>query len=187
VNKKILIVGDSFASYHRDSWTCHLGNNFLVDNLAANGSSEYRILKTIGQLDISKYNCMIVVHTSPNRIYIEKNPYYEKSATHPKCDLIYEDVCSRKPDKFAENVSWWFENVFDLEHANTVHNLLINHIINQTHAIPALHISFFDNNHNLLYNLHSIWKKYPGDVNHLSNKGNQQVAEFIRDKLKEVV
>lgn len=185
---QLLIVGDSFSAVknNKQSWACQL-DEFDVTNLSAAGCSEYRILLQLKSVNLSDFDLVVVVHTSPNRIYIDQNPLHPKSKTHYNCDLIYQDVLAQPVSKFRDNVVWWFENVFDLEYATTVHDLMINHIVDLTQNISSLHLSFFDNNHNSLYNLHNIWKKYPGDINHLSTKGNQQVAEFIRNKLKKEV
>ena len=184
---QLLIVGDSFSAVknNKQSWVCQL-DEYDVTNLSMAGCSEYRIHLQLKTVNLADFDLVVVVHTSPNRIYIDQNPLHTDSETHYNCDLIYQDVRSQPTGEFRDHVVWWFENVFDLEYANTVHNLLINSIVDQTCDIPSLHISFFDNNHKSLYNLHSIWKKYPGDINHLNIKGNQQVSEFIRNKLKEV-
>ena len=184
---RLLIVGDSFSAVknNKHSWPCQL-DEFDVTNLSLAGCSEYRILQQIKSINVSDFDFIVVVHSSPNRIYVNENPLHQNSETHHNCDLIYQDVRAQPSGTFRNNVVWWFENVFDLEYAETIHNLLINFIIELSDKIPNLHITFFDNNHDSLYNLHSIWKKYPGDINHLSIQGNQQVTQFIRNKLKEV-
>jgi hypothetical protein len=182
---KILVVGDSFASYHQDSWTAKLGQEYQVDNFAINGASEYRILNVIQSSQLKEYDAVIVTHTSPNRIYIEKNPYYQISLSHPQCDLIYEDMRSRLPDHFAKQVVWWFENVFDLEQAKQIHCLLIEKIKTILKHKPCIHVSFFDLDCiPEMINLHHIWKSHPGSVNHLDQIGNRMVAETMQTQLK---
>jgi len=184
---RLLIVGDSFSGVKdsRQSWTCLL-DDFDVVNLSQPGCSEYRVLQQLKTVDLADFDLLIAVHTSPNRIYINQNPLHLNSKTHQSCDLIYQDVVAQPASTFQNHVVWWFENVFDLEHAQTIHELLIDRIVDLTHSIPSLHVSFFDIDHKSVYNLNNIWKKYPGNINHLSIKGNQEVAEFIRNKLKEV-
>lgn len=184
MEKKILLIGDSFSySNADDSWISKI-NNCVIDNLSTNGSSEYRILKKLISTDFSLYDFVIIVHTSPNRIFIQDNPLHINSSTHLHCDLIYQDIKSAKPSEFTNNVSWWFENVFDLEYANDIHKILIEKSMMVLKDIPSLHLTFFDLNNILnLNNLHYIWKKYPGNVNHLSSNGNNKVAEFINKQL----
>ena len=181
---KVLIFGDSFASHDPNGWTCHLGEDFEVTNLASNGASQYRLLKNVLDTNLDQIDFVIVVHTSPNRIYIEKNPYYQDSNTHFNCDLIYEDIRSRKPNIFAQHVTWWFENIFDLDQANYMHRLMCEKIKCVLSGKSALHMSFFelDRIDNVKI-LHHIWKKYPGINNHLNETGNRLVAEFVKNKL----
>ncbi len=174
---KILIIGDSFsASDDEHSWTKQL-KEYQVDNMSMCGSSEYRLIKKIDQINVSQYQRVIFVHTSPNRIYLNSNPYYQHSDTHHNCDLIYSDIYSKLPDFFAKQVVWWFENIFDLEQAKFNHSLLLDYAIKK---LPdALHITFFDYDHPGIKNLHHIWKKHPGKINHMSIEGNQDVLEFL--------
>jgi hypothetical protein len=184
MQKKILLIGDSFSTSNDTcSWTTQL-DNAIVDNLSSNGSSEYRIVKKLMSADVTKYDFFIVVHTSPNRIYVKNNPVHTNSVTHPTCDLIYQDIKSATPTKFTDSVGWWFENVFDLEHALDVHNILIEKSMWLLTNKPSLHLTFFDLDNSNLTTLHHVWKKYPGDVNHLSKDGNIKVAEFVNKQLQ---
>jgi hypothetical protein len=181
---KLLIIGDSFAaSTNSASWSQCL-HGFDVDNLSSNGASEYRLIKQMHSVDAAKYDHVIFVHTSPNRIYVEHNPYYTASDTHNDCDLIYTDIHARLPDSYAKNVVWFFENVFDLNQAKYVHNLLIDNAIKQ---FPnALHMTFFECEHSAVKNLHSIWQNNPGNVNHMNAAGNALVTEFVTNQLKDL-
>lgn len=177
--KKVLIVGDSFAaSNDENSWT-NLLSDYDVTVCAMSGASEYRLLKAFESHQIDLFDCVIFVHTSPNRIYIEQNPYY-KQGTHKHCDLLYADIKSRLPDKFAKNVCWWFENVFDIEHAQYAHRLLFkqSQVTNN-----MLHITFFDIDYPQLKNWHSIWQENKGTINHMNINGNQLVASNIKELL----
>ena len=102
---RLLIVGDSFsaAKNNEQSWTCQLGE-FDVTNLSAAGCGEYRILLQLKSVTLSDFDLIIVVHTSPNRIYINYNPLHPESKTHYNCDLIYQDVLAQPVGKFRDNV-----------------------------------------------------------------------------------
>lgn len=177
--ERLLVVGDSFAaSNHADSWTQQLNCNANVVGLA--GASEYRILQCLEtqQLD---YDKIVVVHTSPNRIYVEQNPYYENSDTHVNCDLLYNDVKSRLPDEFAKNVCWWFKNIFSIEHASYIHKLMIER--SQQLVPDALHLTFFDIHYDGVENWHNTWKANTGNINHMNVKGNKLVAARVNKLL----
>jgi hypothetical protein len=177
---EVLIIGDSFAaSNHNDSWT-KLLHNCKITNLSSNGSSEYRIFKKLVETDLTLFSHVIMVHSSSYRIYIDHNPLHLDSDTHQTCDLIYQDIKSATQTTFTQNVTWYFENVFNLEQADVVHSLLIEKMINLTATHQTLHLSFFENEKNPnIINLNSIWKKHPGSINHLDNIGNRMVANFI--------
>lgn len=177
---KILLIGDSFASSnHLDSWINLLPHCNLV-NLSSNGSSEYRIFKKLVKIDLTLFSHIIIVHTSPYRIYIDHNPLHLTSLTHQDCDLLYQDIKHADPTEFTQNVKWYFENVFDLDQANTIHNLLIEKIVDLTMPYQSLHLSFFEDEKNTnINNLNVIWKKNPGLINHLDKNGNKKVAKFI--------
>jgi hypothetical protein len=178
---KLLIVGDSFSSSgHADSWTSLL-LDFEITNLSSNGSSEYRIFKKLINTDLTPFSYIIIVHSSPYRIYIDNNPLHADSQTHQNCDLIYQDVKSAPQTEFTRNVIWYFENIFNLNEANIIHNLLIEKMVALTSQYQVLHLSFFEDEKNInIINLNSIWKKYPGTINHLNDNGNKEVAKFIK-------
>jgi hypothetical protein len=180
LTNKILVIGDSFSSSNdSDSWINLLPNCDII-NLSSNGSSEYRLFKKLVKTNLTSFSHIIIVHTSPYRIYIEHNPLHLNSSTHRECDLLYQDVKHADSTKFTQNVRWYFENVFDLEQANTIHNLLIEKIVDLTAHHQSLHLSFFEDEKNInINNLNSIWKKQPGSINHLNKTGNEQVANFI--------
>lgn len=176
--KKLLIIGDSFsASDDANSW-CSKFHDFETHNVSMSGSSEYRLIKQLNSLDVTDYCQVIFVHTSPNRIYVDQNPYHEFSSTHNHCDLIFQDIHARLPDPYAANVVWWFENVFDLEQAMFNHTLLVEHALKK---LPnALHLTFFDYALPGVHSLHKIWKDHPGTINHMSAAGNQVVIEKLK-------
>jgi hypothetical protein len=60
--------------------------------------------------------------------------------------------------------------------------LLVDYIIEQM-PLKTIHITFFNDLSSKIHNLHQIWKKYPGDINHLSEHGNAEVAKYIRKLL----
>jgi hypothetical protein len=181
MKKLALIIGDSFSSDNSEkSWTTML--DMPVMNLSKRGISEYKIYQEIKKITPDDFSHIIINHTSPNRIYIPENPYYKNNNDYKHCDLIYTDIKSYLPDEFAKNVVWYFENIFDVQQAELMHNLLIDHIIEQM-PTRTIHITFFNDLPSKIHKLHQIWKKYPGDINHLSEHGNAEVATHIRKLL----
>lgn len=178
---KLLIIGDSFSSgTSLQSWNNQLGQIDVV-NLSSNGSSQYRIYKKLISTDLSDFTHIILVHTSPYRIYIDHHQLHYNSLSHKNCDLIYEDIKSSLPTEFSKNVAWYFENIFDLQQADHIHDLLIEKMISITADFKCLHVSFFpQEKHRSIVNLSGLWKKYPGHINHLDINGNKKVAEFVK-------
>jgi len=183
VKPKLLIVGDSFsANTTKLSWVAQL--DYEVTNLSSAGSSEYRILKNLQTQNLLNFDKIIIVHTSPNRIYVPFNPLHQHTDTHKNCDLIYQDVKAFADTQvFAKNVTWWFENIFDLSSAIDMHQLIIDKLFSITNNTNCLHLTFFNLQHPLIYNLYHIWEKYPGDINHLTEQGNSKVKLFIEEYL----
>lgn len=184
---RLLIIGDSFsASRDIDSWTQIISPKFGdVINLSSNGSSEYRIYKKLLSIDVMSFSHTIIVHTSPYRIYVDHSPLHQSSHTHRQCDLIYQDVKSADITEFSKNALWYFENLFDLDQAKNLHELLIDKMIDITSNTASLHLTFFKQSApEKVKDLSDIWKKNPGDINHMDAVGNIKVAKFINNFYK---
>lgn len=180
---KIVIFGDSFACDTPGSWCDILSRDNIVRNYAQAGASEYRIWQQWQRHRDQPWDHALICHTSPNRIYCAENFFHDPLGLHRHADLIYQDVKSRPGDSRAQHVSWWFENVFDLDQAAFVHGLLIQHWINGG-ATNVHHITFFDLQSPALHNLHEIWQEHPGPINHLSDQGNNKVVEHVKHLLQ---
>ena len=184
--KSILIVGDSFcaANNHDNSWHNRLRDHFHVTNFSQCGVGQYKIHK---QLYCSQQSFDIVIYfiSSPYRCHTESNPFYDiLHPTHANCDFIYQDVVDKLPDHKAQNMVWWFENVFDLDQAKYMHNLLVANDCKAHNIIP---ISFFDCTHidrsvNII-DFFPIWKNHPGSWNHLNDQGHDQVFQTLVSKI----
>ena len=180
--EKLILIGDSFAaSTHKDSWTKNL--KIATDNLSTNGSSEYRIWKKICGVDFTQYNFAIIVHTSPNRIYIRDNHLYPYGHSHSQSDLIYTDIKDKRGNPFADGAIWWFEHGFDIKHAEDMHHLLVADCVKKV-TIPCLHLTFFDLDLDNVINFHKIWKRQSGNINHMNVNGNKIVAKKVDSIIK---
>ncbi len=174
---RIAVAGDSFSEDKGpDSWTTRLH----VTNFSQRGISQYRLYQQVCQIPQKQFDVVLVVHTSPYRIYCNHNQLHT-NPPYNYCDLIYSDV-SAHDSQFAKNVAWYFENVFDLDQANFYHRLTVN-AIKQQLWIPSLHFTFFDGTVDGVTSLHHIWQQYPGSINHLSPEGNALVLDWVSSML----
>lgn len=176
--QRVLISGDSFAAPIDNcySWTNLLGDYFEVTNIAQAGVSEYKILKQLQRVDVSHFDIIIVVHTSPNRVYIKEHPLHSNSLTHNNCDLIFNDLeNSNSKNIVIKTAINYFKYIFDEDYYTDIHNMIANEIIKITESKPTLHLTFFNVNYRQISNWSSIWKEYPGNVNHLDINGNKNV------------
>jgi len=188
---RLLIAGDSFAAkvkiYTQSAgWPELLAEQFDVTNLAQAGCSEYRIWQQLVSSDLSKFDCVLVSHTSPYRVPIQHHPIH-KSGLHQNCDAIYQDVKSHNIHTLID----FFENYFDMNYAQDMHQLIGQAIDQNLKSIPSIHVCHVEKNlpynYKNMLNFSDVWKTHPGTVNHYSANGNQIVLEKVRDKIQELV
>lgn len=188
----ILICGDSFAA----DWSCKypyaagwpnlLAKKYNITNLAQAGCSEYKIFKQLSSQNLDNYQKIILVHTSPYRISVEKNPLHCHDILHKDCDFIYLDV-KKNCNPLVNCVVEYFEKYYWDEHAQFVYNLTILEEEKLIKNQNCLHLTMFPvqlpHNTGCAINFNHIFNKYPGNVNHLSQKGNKivykKIAEWI--------
>lgn len=188
---RILIAGDSFAAKVQEyiqtvGWPELLAESFDVVNLAQAGCSEYRIWQQLVTADLSKFDCVLVSHTSPYRVAIRQHPVH-KTGFHQNCDAIYEDIKSHRVDTLID----FFENYFDMNYAQDIHRLIGQEIAQHLTSIPSIHMCHVEKNlpcnYEHMLDFSDIWKKYPGPVNHYSADGNQTVLEKVHEKIQQLV
>lgn len=188
---KILIAGDSFAApWPNDviSWAYLLGQKHSVTNVAQAGVGEYKIYKQIISQDLSKFDFIIVCHTSPSRVHTLKHPVH-KSKLHKDCDLIITDIEGRQSffNPGLKSAKQWFLYHYDDEYQNFIYSLIrreINSIIN----IPYLSIDnlsfpdnlFFEKTH---LDLREFWKKNRGIINHYTEEGHKEIYRQVINHL----
>jgi hypothetical protein len=183
---KILIVGDSFGtpSDKNYTWTSQLSQLYSVTNLCQNGVGQYKIHCQLMSTPIETFDTVILLITSPFRIHSEHNPFYTSMhPSHANCDLLYQDILNKPNMPEKDHILWWFENIFDLTQAEFVQNLIIEqdykYLIN--HNKQVILMTFFETQGLTIpvNSCHEIWKKYPGEVNHLSCKGHETVLKLL--------
>lgn len=190
VVKNILIAGDSFAAvwpgvYY--GWPKMLTEHYNITNLAQAGVSEYKILKQLKSVDLSKFDNIIVSHTSPSRVHTIEHPLH-KEGLHKDCDLIYTDIADRNSlfNPSLRAAQGWFRYHYDDEYQLDIYDLVRKEIrsllgshnyisithtdISTKHALEHNNISFVD-----------LWNQEKGTVNHYSFEGNKKIFKQLVD------
>jgi len=201
MDKKILIIGDSFAcpwlKPKYDGWPTLLAKKYNLDNLAEAGVGEYKILKQLRQMSnldawwIQTFGLVIVSHTSPSRIHTSNHPVHKKGL-HKNCDLIYNDIMEKSHIfnsrlKTAKN---WFKHFYDDDYQKDIYELMRNEIARSI-PIPAIHLDHFSISKDFGSEKHRIdfcqtWIKHRGIVNHYTEEGNRIVYQRIIDKIGQI-
>jgi hypothetical protein len=190
----LLIIGDSFAAdwsvkyQEKQGWPNYLADKYSVTNLAQAGCSEYKIKKQLDLIKLKDYTHCIVTHTSPSRIPVEKNPLHYNDTLHHNCDFIYADV-AESANVEVTCVKEYYEKFYNESFYIYVYELIAQDIFSilQNAKIKTLHISFFDYPLRCLdFNYYKLFKKLPGDTNHLSEMGNKKVFISINQWLESV-
>ncbi len=194
--KKILICGDSFAAdwtvkYTGLGWPNLLAKDHDVTNIAQAGVSEYKIYLQLKSVNLSKFDYIIVFHTSPNRVYVKKHPVHYNDPLHFNSDLIYKDIKEHsKSDNSLLDIVKYFESEFDIEYAALMHSLLCQHI--ETILLPYNVIHATGINWSNLYNFANILdvsdiaNQHSGNLNHFTEEGNFTVYRKILENLKQI-
>lgn len=190
----ILVCGDSFsadwsAKYPNcKGWTNLLSENYTIKNNSQAGCSEYKIYKQLCREDVSLYDIIIISHTSPYRIPVERHPILYNDCLHKNADLIYTDIKSQNNPNL-KCITNYFENYFDLEYADFIHKLIIKEELNCIKDIPCLHLSFYNSeifkNFKNFYCFNKIVKNHKGLINHLSPKGNKKLMNIVDNWIKD--
>lgn len=195
MNKRILICGDSFAADwtvkypNQQGWPNMLAQKYNVTNLAQAGCSEYKIYKQIISKSLNDYDIVIVSHTSPYRIYVLEHPVHSDDPLHRNSDLIYTDIEEHvKNNKSLQPIVDFYENYFDTDYAQFVHNLICEKIdsLFKTFNSKVLHVTNLNwkdlYQFGYMLNFETLFKTNRGLMNHYNLEGNTKIFESV-DKL----
>lgn len=189
---KILVCGDSFAAdwtvkyKDKKGWPNLLAEEFDVTNIAQAGCSEYKIYKQLLGCDLSRYDVIVVSHTSPYRIYIEKkHPVHGNDLLHKDSDLIFTDLEEHNKTKLGLNsILEFFTKFYSLEYAEFVHDLLCEKIIHMLKGHRVIHITNINRKYQFdILNFNDIFSKHRGLMNHFSDVGNQIIVDTIKKEI----
>jgi len=175
---KVYIFGDSFAA-NPIGWASHLDGN--ISNFAENGIGEYKIYKSVKKsLNFDK---AVICHSSPWRVHTRTHPVHKNNPTRYNNDFMLNDVAYHsKINKDMKLVNEYLKNYYDPEYQEDTYSLFVNELM----QIPnTIHITFHEQSDTkqITHNYNKIYKKYPGDINHMSLDGNRIIAEKIQKLL----
>jgi hypothetical protein len=185
---KILIAGDSFAVNQDNGWSDLLSDSYAITNIAQAGVSEYKILKQLQSENLTKFDRIIIVHTSPYRVHIQNHPTHN-TGLHANCDLLLADLENvSKSNSVVEAGLLYFKYIFDPDYYTDIYSMMLETINAITKPYSSLHLCFFDNDLDYPFDnfidFNSVFKMYPGTVNHLSTVGTMMVHDRIDQWLR---
>jgi len=186
---KLLICGDSFSapSNEPSAWTSLIKQHFEVTNLSQRGCSEYKIYKQINSQNLNKYDSIIISHTSPYRIYTPLNNFHAADPLYKDACFIYTDVKENSlTNSKLNSVVDFFENHFDLEYAEYIHNLILSDI-EKLCPKDTLHLSHLEWKNLYRFSNHidfnNLFVKQRGNVNHYNIEANEIIYKKIKKNL----
>jgi hypothetical protein len=190
MKKKLLIAGDSFAADWTKKyenicgWVNMLESDYDVTNIAQAGVSEYKIYKQLEKIDTTKFEHIIVSHTSAYRIPIEEHPIHKDDSLHDNCDIIYSDAEVHIENNIMKTAVDFYVNIFHPDYFCFINDLIFKEI--QKITPNAIHITFFDNFYdNNILKFEDIFLSHKGNINHLDEKGNSLFYNMIKNILNE--
>jgi hypothetical protein len=190
MKKKLLIAGDSFAADWTKKyenicgWVNMLESDYDVTNIAQAGVSEYKIYKQLEKIDTTKFQHIIVSHTSAYRIPIEEHPIHKDDSLHDNCDIIYSDAEVHIENNIMKTAVDFYVNIFHPDYFCFINDLIFKEI--QKITPNAIHITFFDNFYdNNILKFEDIFLSHKGNINHLDEKGNSLFYNMIKNILNE--
>ena len=192
--EKLLICGDSFSAdwtikHTGIGWPNMLANDYLVINLSQAGCSEYKIYLQLKSVDLKQFDRIIISHTSPYRICVERHPIHSKDILHKDCDLIYTDL-KEHADSHPEVQPMidFFEKYFHTEYFEFIHHEICEKIEQMVKGLPVLHLINFDKQYDFdtKLDLTKVIKTNPGNINHFDELGNLIAYKQIKSMLKKI-
>lgn len=183
MKKTLLICGDSFSAdwtkkYEGIGWVNMLENDFEITNISQAGVSEYKIYLQLKSQDLSKFDNILVSHTSAYRIPIQEHPIHKGDSLHDNCDIIFSDVEIHLDNPIMKTAYDFYSEIFYPEYFSFTNNLIYKEIHNITPT--ALHITFFDSFYsNDVLKFEDVFLNNRGVINHLNDIGNKIVYEKV--------
>ena len=173
-----LICGDSFSADTKGS-PGKLGAT--ITNRSQRGIGEYKIFQQV--YEVEQFDKIIICHTSPWRIHTPYHPIHYDNPHRPDNDFILADLNQHKNKStdIAEVYSY-IKKFTDWKYVKFLYDTFVEKML----SIPnSIHITFHDpeDTSAIKQNYYDVWKKYPGDINHLDTIGNEIIAKRIESML----
>lgn len=186
--RKLLICGDSFSAdwttkYNGYGWVNLLENEYNITNISQAGVSEYKIYKQVKSIDLTKFDKILVSHTSAYRIPIQEHPIHKGDLLHNDCDIIFSDVKEHMDNAIMKTAFNFYSDIFYPEYFCFVNDLIYKEIRKLSPKIT--HITFFDSFYdNSVHKFENVFLEHKGFINHLSDDGNFKMYKEIIKLLK---
>ena len=171
----VFVFGDSFAA-NPQGWASMVDTD--IQNFAQNGVGEYKIFKEVVQH--LNFDRAVICHTSPWRIHTRIHPVHKYSLDRSHNDFMLNDVEHHsKTNREMKLVNNYLKKYYDPDYQLNIYKLILKELLSLKNTI---HITFHDpeDTTGIENNYHDIWKQYPGNINHMSTKGNLIIAEEIK-------
>ena len=128
--------------------------------------------------DLSKFDKILVSHTSAYRIPIQEHPIHKEDLIHNDCDIIFSDVSAHLDNPVMKTAYDFYSNIFYPEYFCFVNDLIYKEINNLVPNI--LHITFFDSFYpNSVLKFEEIFLDNKGMINHLNENGNNIIYQKV--------
>jgi hypothetical protein len=190
---RILIAGDSFAADwqvkypEKQGWPNWLAEKFSVTNVAQAGAGEYKILQQLKRVELSNFDCVIISHASPNRVYCTQHPIHENDPLHKNSDIIYADIKEHSENSDAVLAAKYYERYFDFDYYNDISKMCCSEILNilgNYFLLDQYHIVNYNSKQKYdclpeTLNINEIFSKHPGSTNHFDDTGNRLLYEKL--------
>jgi hypothetical protein len=187
MQQRLLICGDSFSTdwtkkYEGIGWVNMLENNFDITNISQAGVSEYKIYQQLKSVDLSKFDKILVSHTSAYRIPIQEHPIHKNDVLHHSCDILFSDVENHLDNPVMKTAYDFYSEIFYPDYFCFVNDLIYEKIKGITPT--ATHITFFDSFYdNSVHKFENVFLENKGTINHLNELGNKMIYEKVLELL----
>jgi hypothetical protein len=199
---KVLVVGDSFAAdwsvKHKNciGWPNLLTQHHQVTNLAQAGVSQFRIYQQLCSVDLEQFDCIIITHTSPQRVVTKRHPVHANDALHKHADLIFSDIEHHKHtlrgwvDPAISSAYDYFIYHYDEQFADWAYGSLVNTMYDLCADIPCITIvtPLVPGNDFQQYNALTIPEDCvkPNLINHMTPQDNHWLCQRILNELTRI-
>ena len=103
-----------------------LEDDFKITNISQAGVSEYKIYLQLKSVDVTKFDKVLISHTSAYRIPIEEHPIHKNDILHNNCDIIFSDVKEHIDNPIMKTAYNFYSEIFYPKNNITAYNTPVN-------------------------------------------------------------